>query len=552
MFSADFYVENASSWNTDNKILVRYCGKNKEVVLPERITRIDKDAFAGKEITSLTISDCISLWDIEEIRHLEHLRTLVFMGRDDHFSMSVSRFIRHFPALEVIECAHAKIVSFWNMENMQQKLPVFRFPGPETEKIRADTKGKIEPGKLLLFAPSVSPGKADKEIRCSLVETYLLHPEWYDEASGRRIENWLRKNGDKFLPLCMENGYLDLVNMLVLKKKMRFPARVYDILMQKAEDLRDTALKASLLSAKGEFHDLAKIDQRKETLAVNDLENPMRVHAMQKYWSWSAAEDGSLCLKKMKNDAFEALDQNLVYVPSEIGGRKVAMVSGAVFKNAAVREIIFPQEIEVIHGTLFESNCSVERVRFEGHVRVIPERCFLRARRLCQVTFAGQDQWIGEPEMSSSSAEKSEKQGKVSNALLIMQNAFDGCSGLRELFLNHAVLSDNAFNSSGLQKIRLTNIQVIPSGCFDGCSKMISADIRGTVLVESFGFCNCSDLNELHVSGDLISLKTGAFDGCRNLKKVYMHNVRYPGEIRKLFRNYRFFDCIEFVPADEP
>ncbi|MBQ7486388.1 MAG: leucine-rich repeat protein [Clostridia bacterium] len=410
-------------------------------------------------------------------------------------------------------------------------------------------KGNNTQRKISLYAPYVSPGMVDRTLRCSLIETYVAHPDWYDEAASQKIDNWLKKNGDIFLPLCMKNGYQLVIHHLVCEKKIRFPARVYDTLIEKAEADNDTAMKAALLSAKGQYYDLAKLNQRNETLAMNDLENPMRVHAMQKYWSWLTAGDESLCINKMKNDAFETT-LNQVYVPSEIGGKKVRQVSGSVFQNAKAREIIFPEEIEVIQGPLFHGSNHIERVRFDGPVRVIPERCFQNAYKLRQVTFSGMDYWIGEMSGSVLPDTDSRDQEKDPCTMLIMQSAFENCTHIEKLFLNHAVLSDEAFTRSGLETITLRDVLVIPRSCFEDCTEMTSADIRGTVVIEYNAFCNCRNLTELHVSGHLAAVKNQAFYMCYSLKTVYMHNVRYPSVIKKLIKNGRN-NNIEFVPVND-
>ena len=467
--------------------------------------------------------------------------------------LSIESLLKLFPNIRTIEYPSSEELTICYDRKVNEPI-VFRLPWVFIKRISVQKYGTSsvpELGSVMIFAPFLSPGKAAPEIRCQVIETFLTHPEWYDDKATAMYQMWILKNGISFLPLCMKNGYMNLLNKLVFEQNIPFTSAAFDAIIQAAEDQKDTALKAAFIGAKEKHHDLAKINQRMETLASNDLENPLRPHAMQRLWSWSNQEDGTLCIKKLKYDTEAPMMESSILIPSEIAGKKVAEVTGAVFRESQAEEIIFPESIEWIRGKVLEGNRAIQRVRFLGPVRIIPESAFSGCENIKSITFCDKEQWIGRPDDQLLSEFQQEYPEKL-DSIVILRKAFEYCYRIEGVRLNRAVLEDSAFYNSGLRRIHLRDVMAIPKRCFESCTMLELADIQGTVVIGPMAFYGCSDLQELHVSDSLTSVGTQAFAYCKKLSRIYLHNVSRPGQIRRLFQNNENYRKIEFIQTNEP
>ncbi len=78
--------------------------------------------------------------------------------------------------------------------------------------------------------------------------------------------------------------------------------------------------------------------------------------------------------------------------------------------------------------------------------------------------------------------------------LVIEQNAFDGCTNLKQ--------------------IDLDSVETIAQNAFRGCTSLSSVDLSAATIIEEGAFQNCTALGSVNWSADLTSIGENAFSGC--------------------------------------
>ena len=512
-------------------VLDKYAGKDEEVVIPDKVGRIAPDAFAGTAVRSITFPKRISTGNLKELRPIPGVTKAIFPGGQNLSKVVVDYLMQAFPDLVEAVFPNAERAAFYAIEPVE-RWPAFRFTGP-IRRIFANWNLENHPREtqITLYAPEISPGYVDEAYRPSLIATFLSHPEWFDENRAKAYMEWIRKNAVKFFELCAARDCMPLVLRCASLEEMKFTPKIYDSLIRLAEKMNDTELKGVLIEKKSAQYDLEKLRKKSETQENRDMEDPLRPHAMRKYWSWSAL-GGELGISQMKNNEDE-LAEECVYVPERIGDKTVVCVSGPVFRDAKVRNIVFPETVESLWGNIFTNNQMLESVTILGRIRSIPYICFRNCQQLKHVYLQKLGIEIGTAGNSETLAPVENE--RIGPRLIIGTGAFAGCTRLSELSLSDTLLCSEAFMITGIQTLKLRGTPMIPKDCFSGCLELRTADLCDTVVIEEKAFQGCLRLTDVHVSGTLRSVHPKAFDGCAESMVIHLHHVEEPEYLKDMF-----------------
>ena len=548
--SKDFKLEEYDRWWRSSEApkvytLLRYYGMDQDVVIPENVISINDSAFVGCEIHSLTLPSEMSADSAPKVFKKRLLKYLISTYKRNE-SVDIEQLLGKYPELEVLEFRNAECIFLGDVKKLSATHRCFEIRALNTEikKIRLGYgAGEFNPD-ISLFAPYISPGLIDLPLRINAIDTFLSNPDRFPEDRYAAYREWIRKNMDKLLDVCMKYQREDILLRCLAMENMRLPAKAYDRIIEAAENAKNQELKASALLQKGKYYDLQKLAQREETLALNDMENPLRNHAMKQLWSWGKRDDDTVVIKRYKggneNDMLSGMDD--IEIPAEITGKTVTALSGAVFKDTKIRKVVIPGSVTEIYGSPF-AGTAVEEVVFEGHIRGIPEKCFASATRLSSVSFPGNALQCSPFPVDAPDPVP------YTQPFIIGRSAFEG-SNIHHVLVQNAVLCHNAFCDSSLRSVTLRNVSVIPEKCFSDCDSLKCADIQGTAVIETFAFDGCRSLTDIHVSDMLYSVAQLAFERCRKLERIHLHHVRFPERIKKVFPN-SIRTTVEFIVEED-
>ena len=508
--------------------LIEYLGSETDIVIPDDVVNIKGFPFKDKEVQSLTLSKSITLRDLQSMGEMMSLKRIVSTA-NHHDEIDCSLLNQKFPALETLEFRNASPIYISCMDTLSEMEHPF--------EIRVMRYGAIlfVRGKYMycpdfvLFTPNITPGHILPPLCLNALNGFFTHPEWYSEKNAKSYKGWVSRNIEKLINFCTEYKAETLLMKCLTVEGMKLPAKVYDRLISSAEEARNQEIVAAALHQKEKYYDLAKLAKREETLALNDMMDPLRIHAMKQIWSWGKVGEDALVLKKYKGGQNNGVPVKIedVDIPSEIAGKPVTTLSGHVFKDTRIKSVVIPESITDLYGGIFAST-PVKEVRFEGRIRGIPDRCFMDCAALSSVRCFGDSLVISPSEMEIPDAIPGPY------PFVVGWGAFDN-SGIRHAWVQNAILSQKAFHYSDLRTITLRNVQVIPYQCFADCMDLTSVDMRDCVVIDYQAFDNCSSLKDIHVSDALYSVSTVAFEHCQSLRCIHLHGVKSPERIQNLF-----------------
>ena len=131
-----------------------------------------------------------------------------------------------------------------------------------------------------------------------------------------------------------------------------------------------------------------------------------------------------------------------------------------------------------------------------------------------------------------------------SSAIIIGNNAFNGCSKLKTLNLKNVYkIGDSAFSASGLTSIDLSNVDVIGNNAFESCLSLEYVDLKKVSNVGTSVFKGCGDglsgkgLKSVTWSTNCETIPAYAFANCQILSEV--KNI----DVVTTIGSYAFYSC---------
>ena len=115
------------------------------------------------------------------------------------------------------------------------------------------------------------------------------------------------------------------------------------------------------------------------------------------------------------------------------------------------------------------------------------------------------------------------------STMRIGHNAFEGCSSLTSVTIPNSVTSigRHAFTGcSGLTAITIPNsVKGIGIGAFQNCNGLMSVNISNNLTkMNDFDFCGCSVLTSVTIPNSVMYIGLSAFEGCCGLKSLIIPN----------------------------
>lgn len=203
---------------------------------------------------------------------------------------------------------------------------------------------------------------------------------------------------------------------------------------------------------------------------------------------------------KLSDSTFEDCGNlNNVYLNDNI-----LEIGKACFKNCkSLVKIDLPKNLNVLNSETFYGCKKISEINIPTNVEVIPTRCFMNCESLSNINF--------------------------NNVVSILSKSFVGtdinfldlsCSKIsyigQEAFKYNKKLTDIKFNSL---------IEVIPSGCFEGCDSLINISLNEVKIIEEKAFYGCYNLKEVNLNM-VENISRSAFYKCKKISSIKLPIVK--------------------------
>lgn len=264
-----------------------------------------------------------------------------------------------------------------------------------------------------------------------------------------------------------------------------------------------------------------------------------------------------------------------VNVPSYVNGNRVLNVSSSAFgNNDNITSVVFESSLTNVGENAFNdcdnllyvtapgvinidknafNNCDKLSAFTSNNLQIIGEGAFkdcplIATLKHTNVTSVGANAFENAVNFTSFSSDYITEIGNeafknsgitslgISNASVIGEYAFSGCTGLTSIILTNAVsIGAGAFqNCSAITTASLSALTEISEYCFSGCKKLSTVDADLVETINSYAFENCSLLKKFTFPA-AVSVKSYAFESA-GLTSVSSSVLCYP-------ERYAFNNC---------
>ncbi|MGN0797679.1 MAG: leucine-rich repeat protein [Christensenellales bacterium] len=232
-------------------------------------------------------------------------------------------------------------------------------------------------------------------------------------------------------------------------------------------------------------------------------------------------------------------DDETVYIPERIAGKKVVAIKEGAFKGKSIVNIEFDGnfgDITLGEG-VFSNMSSLVYVKLPQGLTKIPDKAFYECKKLTHVTFPSTVQSIGSYAFYNCSALVYSGSGESDGIILptdllsVGKYAFYGCNAIAKLTLNDKLesIEEYAFNkASNLRTLTVGEgslLKTIGDHAFDSAKleSTTSAPIELPKLenIGKYAFANNSSyFNYFYLGKNVKLVDDYAFSGCSNLTTV--------------------------------
>ncbi len=503
------------------KYLLSYTGDPSEVVIPSNVGNILPSVFEGKSLLQLSVPD--KLFDHAENLQSETVQTLIVRmeSGQDEFVLSLRTVLKGMPSLKHLHVESSVPVGMrsYGIENYPD-FP-FTFSG-NVDRFALFCKYSNRDGILPRFCfPAMSPGRMQKELRCSLIGSYLEDDSLYTQEQKDIYETWLRRNGTEFFTQAIQNGFGALLETYMARlDRMPFRPVTFDKWIQAADEKGNTVLKAALLDRKARQFDLQRLSDEQEKRENWLLEHPESAKALRRTWKWEKNEAGGLTVIAHKWDGVELSRSLPAAVPEAVEGVPVTRIREGAFRNAPAIEYRIPASVTQTGSSVFDSNQHVRRVEWFCSSQMLPDFTFRQTTDLNEAVLSDSIIAIGTQAFSQSAIQRITL---PKNLRWIQREAFESTKRLEDISSESLVLMDSyAFFYSGIRSFSAPHLSRVPPHAFSDTFRLETVDIRHAVAIDTGAFSN-SKVEEIHVSDQLLYVAENAFEGVFKLKRIIVH-----------------------------
>ena len=271
-------MNNNSDFQIEDGVLIRYTGKDKDVVIPDGVTRIGAKAFFScRSLTSITIPDsmtsigdsafyeCKSLTSITIPDSVTSIGRYAFYGCTSLTSITIPDSVTSIGYEAFCGC---KSLTSITIPNRVTWIGKYVFYGCQNIKIAvSDEKyfvvGSYEgTGKDIIAARKIlQTGKLDSEVKIPLdlkIQLAVKLVDWYDSADAKAYVKKMLTKGVKSL---IDSGNLELIQVLLEKTDLITKKNV-DKYIQYAIDTKQQEIYLTLIHHKDEIGAYTEISKK--------------------------------------------------------------------------------------------------------------------------------------------------------------------------------------------------------------------------------------------------------------------------------------------------
>lgn len=513
-------MSNVSDFIIENGVLIKYVGPGGDVVIPEGVTQIGREAFQFcwgltgvvfpktlkvidrcafefcRQLTSVVFSDNIEVIGAKAFADsnlisamlpdsVKYLDTGVFLNCRNLEMLHIPKYVSAIPTWfiggteKIKELILPDAVTSFKLDAFAHANGLERITGKNVTSIGGEIWDMKEVVQIIFPKVSVYDAEYDA-FRMCLAMGFLAEPEGYEERVAKSYRKYLSSKTKEVLLYAFSQDDVSILDFFC-KNKLLTKAAAENIYMEKAREGNAIQCTLYLLNwLRG---------KKKNT-------DPYSVGLMKELWNYRKRSDGTYELTKYKGS-----DLN-VEIPPRIGKTAVTKLGDSLFAP---------------DYSAGKPESNIKTVTLAEGIKEIGKKAFKRCDQLLSVQLPESLELIG-------------------------MNAFEKCSTLEEIVFPDQVtiIEDMAFmNCSALCSVTLPKMLTrLGSGAFSGCRQLAQVCIPDEVTKMEWGvFEECKKLTKVMLPANLKHIDGNAFYGCGRLRDVYAPTQRISID------PYAFYKC---------
>ena len=459
-------------------VLTKYIGKDTDVVIPDKVTKIDRAFFDNKKVVSIKMPKTV-----------KSVRSYAFSGCKSLTSITLSEKINHIDEGTFEGCKNLKSITFSS--------PILSFFSCFDEKLFKDCK-KLD--EIIIEAPEdkmVECFKAVyncKELRKILIISTLKNSDIASLKS--EIVKIIKSNKKTVWETAIKYDDVELIE----KYFYLYKAINIDELDKYIENSNEAISIRTFLLKYKENHFLA---ERIESIEREKAEKEFGIRELtlsdwKKIYTFDKKEN-EIIIKSYKGNDCE------VAIPSDIKGVPITAIGYEAFSAAAanknrkeslnsITSVILPDTIKSIAAKAFMGCKSLEKIEIPKGIEFIGERAFTACSKL-----ADKNGFIIVNDVLYDYIGTEEKVVIPAGVTTISARAFEHCEHIKSVII-----------PEGIEKIG--------NSAFSGCIKLTTISILNTVnTIGFFAFSGCKKLKSITIGSSVTSIGDLAFANCDKL-----------------------------------